>query len=65
MVAIEFENGEYTVQESNGTVTVCLTTDRGIAEPLSVEVFTNIKLNSRNPACEYYNKLSHHNMARV
>ena len=52
VTTIEFDSPDYTVIEDNGTVTVCLTTNRGIAIALDVEVVASFKPSSSNPACK-------------
>ena len=54
VTTIEFDSPDYTVIEDNGTVTVCLTTNRGIASALDVEVVASFKPSSSNPACKAY-----------
>lgn len=43
VVEVEFSSPMYTVDEGNGTVTLCLTTDIGIAQPLQVDVIPTQK----------------------
>ena len=52
VTTIEFDSPDYTVMEDNSTVTVCLTTNRGIAIALDVEVVASFKPSSSNPACK-------------
>ena len=50
VTTIEFDSPDYTVIEDNGSVTVCLTTNRSIASALDVEVTASFKPSSSNPA---------------